>query len=579
MTTSNIHLQLQDKISLLPFVCWRHERNILPFYEAAWKSLGISDNFTRKIFSGKDLLRGFGFSNKERKLLWQLTSQEANTLAERMPEDVALSRAYFVEIRRVLPMLGLQRRTGSTQHGPYLIPGLADAIKALAYIIYSQDIGHTLISRDEFIRIASFPTALTPTAPSPNFQLQLDEAIYSNGKRDSEVLQLRHAQHLLEGFINTCVHHSRDVDWSDAIKHSGGLDCPLPIFELIADHTWILKWLFDFEWFAGKTLLCEEWLVLSTLWKHWHTRNNFIVDCDFENHAISWSCEVADHYAQWSTTLPQDLHYQLIPLTTQEDIDEESGVLDNLSWCLTPDCAIGRSRLFSIRETATGRRIATAEISRDDDEGIWKGSGINDQHDGSLDFWKLDNPMLAMQHISALINAAAAWYNRLARPKDIAFSFQFIAALDRNGRITRDHGHKDVYGMTIRQLSSPTCEQNFVDLCFERGMILLGPGYAGSWPECQKTLRTDEWSSRKVADIKRFVEDVKVGDWIILRNGSGTVLGIGKVVGDYEWLTEFENVGGWDMQHARPVTWLWKVSKTPNNCSTPALKLITQITY
>lgn len=530
------------------------------------------------INSGKELLKRFGFSNKERKLLWRLTSQEANTLAERIPAESNQNRAYFVEIRRVLPLLALHRRTGDTLRGSYLTPGLADAIKALSCIIYSQDIGDTQLTQDGFIRIANFSSGFTPTEPSATFQVQFDEAIFGANKRDSKVLQLRHAQHLLESFVAEYVQLSRNIDWEkDAIKHTGGWDCPLPIFEFLADPPWMLKWLFDFEWFAGKQLRYEEWGALSALWKHWHTRNHyhFDVHCDVENVRF-WSCEVANHYAQWSASLPPDLNYRLIPITTQDDLDEESSELGNIAYISAPYCAIGWCRLFSIRETATGRRVATAEIRRDDDEGIWKGDDINGQSDGSLDFWKMKNPILAMQHISTLINAAAEWYNRDTRPKKIAFSLQFLATLAPNGRITQKHGRRDVYALTIRQLSSPSSEQNFVDLCFERGIILIGPGYAGSWPDCQQSLRSDGWAPHKITDIKRFAEDMKDGDLIVLRNDSNIVFGIGKINGDYEWLAEFENVDGWDMQHARRVSWLWKSCEHPNDVGIPVLKLITQ---
>lgn len=79
-------------------------------------------------------------------------------------------------------------------------------------------------------------------------------------------------------------------------------------------------------------------------------------------------------------------------------------------------------------------------------------------------------------------------------------------------------------------------DRNYAAICLKWDVILNGPGYAGAWPECGEKLRKKGWSSRKITDIKRFSSDMKDGDVVVLRLGTSTVLGIGIVVGDYEWL-------------------------------------------
>ena len=115
-------------------------------------------------------------------------------------------------------------------------------------------------------------------------------------------------------------------------------------------------------------------------------------------------------------------------------------------------------------------------------------------------------------------------------------------------------------------------DRNYAAVCLKWDVILNGPGYAGSWPDCAKKLRSDNWSSRKVTDLKRFSEKMKDGDIIVLRLGTSKILGVGVVVGDYEWLDIFSDVDGWDLQHVRRVSWLWRGLDSPKKFDTYTLK-------
>ena len=115
-------------------------------------------------------------------------------------------------------------------------------------------------------------------------------------------------------------------------------------------------------------------------------------------------------------------------------------------------------------------------------------------------------------------------------------------------------------------------DRNYAQICLEWDVILNGPGYAGRWPECEKQLRKDEVTSRKISDIRRFCEDISEGDIIILRLGTNQVSGIGIVIGDYEYLPDlFGDVDGWDIQHVRRVKWLWKNIEEPKTFPTYTL--------
>lgn len=130
----------------------------------------------------------------------------------------------------------------------------------------------------------------------------------------------------------------------------------------------------------------------------------------------------------------------------------------------------------------------------------------------------------------------------------------------------------DIAGKTIWQQASGDTDRDYADVCLSWDVILNGPGYAGPWPDCAKVLRDAEWSARKVTDLRRFAEEMKDGDLVVLRIGTATVLGAGQIVGAYQSSDEFGDVDGWDLQHVRRVRWLWHSRSAPRTFDTYALK-------
>ncbi len=130
----------------------------------------------------------------------------------------------------------------------------------------------------------------------------------------------------------------------------------------------------------------------------------------------------------------------------------------------------------------------------------------------------------------------------------------------------------DTSNKKIWQQACGDTDRNYAGVCLKWDVILNGPGYAGPYPECDEKLRKDEWSSKKVTDLKRFAEDMKDGDIVVLRLGTTNILGVGIIVGEYEWLEEFSDIDGWDLQHVRRVRWLWKNKNDPQIFPTYTLK-------
>lgn len=128
----------------------------------------------------------------------------------------------------------------------------------------------------------------------------------------------------------------------------------------------------------------------------------------------------------------------------------------------------------------------------------------------------------------------------------------------------------DIGERRIWQQAAGDNDRNYVALCLKWGVILNGPGRFGGWPECRQPLRDDEWSAKKLSDLRRFCEDMRDGDVVVLRLGTNVVPAVGIVVGDYAWCDAFGDVDGWDLQHVRRVRWLWI---GPRTFDTYALKL------
>ena len=50
--------------------------------------------------------------------------------------------------------------------------------------------------------------------------------------------------------------------------------------------------------------------------------------------------------------------------------------------------------------------------------------------------------------------------------------------------------------------------------------------------------------------MRRFASEMKTGDLILLRIGITSIAAIGIVASDYLYLNQFDDVNGWDLQHA-----------------------------
>lgn len=131
----------------------------------------------------------------------------------------------------------------------------------------------------------------------------------------------------------------------------------------------------------------------------------------------------------------------------------------------------------------------------------------------------------------------------------------------------------EISGKNIWQQAAGNNDRSFAGICLKWDIILNGPGYAGAWPACIDALREDGFTAKKITGLRRFAMEVEDGDLVVLRSGTASILGVGEIVGLYEWNDAFGDVDGWSLEHTRRVRWLWNGLKSPKFFDTYALKL------
>lgn len=102
---------------------------------------------------------------------------------------------------------------------------------------------------------------------------------------------------------------------------------------------------------------------------------------------------------------------------------------------------------------------------------------------------------------------------------------------------------------SIWQLSGGPASRSYAEAFVRYGVGLVGPGDPGPWD----AERSDEHYDGSF--VRRFASEMQVGDVVLLRTGLSRLRAVGLVVGEYEYLNQFDHVNGWDLQHARRIRW------------------------
>src|SRR4051794_1227284 len=97
----------------------------------------------------------------------------------------------------------------------------------------------------------------------------------------------------------------------------------------------------------------------------------------------------------------------------------------------------------------------------------------------------------------------------------------------------------------VWQIGGGPKERDYAEEFLKFGVALIGPGNPGEW----KVERPD--SDFNGSAVRLFAQlPQKDHDFILLRSGRSTILAVGLVASDYRYEPAFDDVHGWDLQHA-----------------------------
>ena len=86
------------------------------------------------------------------------------------------------------------------------------------------------------------------------------------------------------------------------------------------------------------------------------------------------------------------------------------------------------------------------------------------------------------------------------------------------------------------------------EVFLDHGVALIGPGHDGPWQPGRTGIDAGEF-------VRRFAEDLRSGDLLLLRTALDQVAAVGLVASEYEFLEPFDDVNGWNLRHGRRVRW------------------------
>jgi hypothetical protein len=114
----------------------------------------------------------------------------------------------------------------------------------------------------------------------------------------------------------------------------------------------------------------------------------------------------------------------------------------------------------------------------------------------------------------------------------------------------------------VWQVAAGQAGRFYTDLFLKHDVMFMGPGRFGAYDSnvYGRAVEDGQATSGIVTNIANFCKNTKPGEIVLMRAGH-QVKAIGIVTEGYEWNEVFDDVYGWDVQHARRVIWQEQLSK------------------
>jgi len=370
----------------------------------------------------RELLKIAGFRQKGRNRILHLSYEETETIAAHLPKNMNFWLAYVNEIQLLLSQMDLYRRMDSSMGRPFVTASLAFAIGKLYCLrhlernnyerVLTQDLRIFLIDHfrhewfielnenkqtsnefvsDDCVTIQSCirllelyrdelisPPRLKPAKTNNEFvlhELQIDECHLKDDDRES---QLEETQ-----------------EFTDEIYYD-----ELPRLDVVLD------WFIATKPVLDQNQLKRGWLHIQRLSEKWHKQcarhDNYRL---LINKYPSWNCAVADNQDAWLAKISSRSPFKIIPLTTPQQLWEESQLMNHCAITYLGSCISGTTRIFSLCDANNGERVCTVELSLHC--GQWKLVQLKGKHNKELMY----RSKLMADPLARALDILVTWHN------------------------------------------------------------------------------------------------------------------------------------------------------------------------
>ena len=335
-------LKLLQAALKMQFTCSWNDHTMVILYGQLWQQISPDDSEYKQISNEKSLMLKLGISNNERSRLRRLSIEEMYHLCMIFPSKHDIARTYLNEIHMALQQREQLQRI--KQPAPSSISSkIAQTLLLTAHLRQLELAQNTSIS-NVCLRPMLTKLRYYPEIENENVKISNDKTL-SNIRSTpiSSVIKL------LELY--------RDMQFIPQITQ----------LESVEDAYMVDSWEQVTDWFLATNPVLDKqrtrlgWKHLEKLAAHWHAiSDEYTWVLDYPD----WSCIVASRNEEWNRCLPPDMKYRLVPLTTPTQLIEESNAMHHCVASYVEDCVTGKVRIFSVQNSASRLRIATAELRK-----------------------------------------------------------------------------------------------------------------------------------------------------------------------------------------------------------------------
>jgi len=372
---------------------------------------------------GINLLLGLGqFSRKSTLRLNHLSDEELFELCVRRPEDMCVWPDYGSEIQHLLSKIDAARKQEPFLSRPQITAELAATICKLSSLkhLFNNGFKNQIGRKVRALLLQSvgpaffelfFEIEQDGPVPASTWTIPTQSAIQLLALYRDDLIALPRIK-TKKTFDEFALHdiESGNFNWMDDDGESFLETIRDMPFETAYDELPLLQPVLD--WFVAtkpvfdKNQIRQGWKYFERASEAWHQRigTGEYVEVDISAYP-SWHCIVETGMDAWMAAFPKESPYRIVPLTTPQQMLEESKAMRHCVVTYIENCIEGGTRIFSVRDAGSNLRFATAELSCQ--AGQWKLVQLK----GGANRELMHRLHVAGDPLAIAIEALVNWYN------------------------------------------------------------------------------------------------------------------------------------------------------------------------